>query len=786
MNSPISLSAFVTIVNNTAENRGGGIFLNGSRSLIKMNPKSQILLHQNKVLSSKGKGGAIFILDTMKSCYSDCEDLEMQCFLEVQSSNSSLHFHKNIATFGSVLYGGLLDRCYIPHTKHLDIDHFKQHSQYEPFPLAISSVSVRVCLCINSTLSNCYVRELTNITKMRGETIKLIVAAVDQDQNSLISVIRAYYNEPSSEVDVGEGRRTIQGECTTLFYHVFATESPATLVLEPVGICERSPFSAISVHVNLIPCSSGFRQDKDRCVCEERIMEYLGNSTACNIDSRSIERKGSIWLRYDEHHLQLHNTCPLDYCKVSSDTISISSPDQQCANHRSGVICGACQDNHSIALGSSKCLPCTSRYTFIWLTLVFAVAGVALVTLLLVCNMTISTGTLNGLIFYANVVSISRLTSLQNCPIHPILSVFIAWLNLDFGVETCFYRGMDTYQKTWLQFAFPLYIWLLVVAIIVASYYSSTAMKVFGRNNIAILATLFLLSYSKLLKTIITALSVTQVLVGSAEDVSSPLVPNKVWTYDGNIEYLKGKHVALFTVALLFLLLLFLPYTLLLIFGQYVRSMSVRRRWVLWWIRSTAFISIMDAYHAPYRRRHRYWTGFLLLTRCVLFLVFATNNRDNSISENMYATTLAVIVVLLLKTKMKMYRNFSLDILELCFHLNLIVLATTLSCLLNDSNADRSTMCKTTTWSFSVAFIFFIGILLYHSHLRLHKTRHYAAIQHWFLTKWQVISHHRTAPARRGPATPRHRDTAMLPTTTLVELREELLASETLSSGTHQ
>ena len=234
--------------------------------------------------------------------------------------------------------------------------------------------------------------------------------------------------------------------------------------------------------------------------------------------------------------------------------------------------------------------------------------------------------------------------------------------------------------------------------------------------------------------------------------------------------------MALFTVALLLLLLLFLPYTLLLIFGQCVRSMSVRRRWVLWWIRSTAFISIMDAYHAPYRRRHRYWTGFLLLTRCVLFLVFATNNRDNSISENMYATTLVVVVVLLL---MKMYRNSSLDILELCFHLNLIVLSITLSYLLNDSNADRSTMCKTTTWSFSVAFIFFIGILLYHCHLQLHKTRHYTAIQHWFLTKLQVIAHHRTTPARIGPATPRHRDTAMLPTTTLVELREELLASET-------
>ena len=122
---------------------------------------------------------------------------------------------------------------------------------------------------------------------MRGETIKLMVAAVDQDENPLLSSIRAYYTEPSAEVDVGEGRRTIQGECTTLFYHVFATESSATLVLEPVGICERSPFS---VHINLLSCSRGFQHNKDRCTCERRITEYLGNSTACNIDSQSIEK----------------------------------------------------------------------------------------------------------------------------------------------------------------------------------------------------------------------------------------------------------------------------------------------------------------------------------------------------------------------------------------------------------------------------------------------------------------------------------------------------------------
>ncbi len=64
-------------------------------------------------------------------------------------------------------------------------------------------------------------------------------------------------------------------------------------------------------------------------------------------------------------------------------------------------------------------------------------------------------------------------------------------------------------------------------------------MKVFGRNNIAVLATLFLLSYTKILKTIVTALNFTEVLQGSAKNVSNQLEPYKVWTSDGNIECLK-------------------------------------------------------------------------------------------------------------------------------------------------------------------------------------------------------------------------------------------------------
>ena len=112
------------------------------------------------------------------------------------------------------------------------------------------------------------------------------------------------------------------------------------------------------------------------------------------------------------------------------------------------------------------------------------------------------------------------------------------------------------------------------------SHYSSTAVKLFGRNNIATLATLFLLSYTKILKTIVTALTYTEVMTGQADNTTDPLTPYKVWAYDGNIEYLGGRHIVLFTVAVLLLLLLFIPYTLLLLFGQCLRSMRVA---ILYW-----------------------------------------------------------------------------------------------------------------------------------------------------------------------------------------------------------
>ena len=119
---------------------------------------------------------------------------------------------------------------------------------------------------------------------------------------------------------------------------------------------------------------------------------------------------------------------------------------------------------------------------------------------LLLLGLTVTAGTLHGLIFYANIVQTNHSIFFPAGPAN-VLSVFIAWLNLDLGIETCFYDGMTTYAYAWLQFVFPFYIWFLIGLTIVASHYSSKLTKIFGNNPVAALATLFLLSYSKILGT---------------------------------------------------------------------------------------------------------------------------------------------------------------------------------------------------------------------------------------------------------------------------------------------
>ena len=207
----------------------------------------------------------------------------------------------------------------------------------------------------------------------------------------------------------------------------------------------------------------------------------------------------------------------------------------------------------------------------------------------MVLNLTISTGTINGIIFYANIIRASQAAFFPPRISSSFFSIFIAWLNLDLGIETCFYNGLDTYAKTWLQFVFPVYIWFMVITIIVASLYISTASRLFGNNAVQVLTTLFLLSYTKILRVVITVFSSTVLLFPDGFE-------KKVWLH-----------------------------TLSLVSIQWLQRIS--DYCVLFWVHRQ--MPLFDAYTGPYKHKHRYWTGLLLLTRILFILIFSLNISNN-------------------------------------------------------------------------------------------------------------------------------------------------------------
>ena len=89
-------------------------------------------------------------------------------------------------------------------------------------------------------------------------------------------------------------------------------------------------------------------------------------------------------------------------------------------------------------------------------------------------------------------------------------------------------------------------------------------------------------------------------------------------------------------------ILLWLPYTVVLLFGQYIQKLNafyILRRWKL------GLIAFLDAYYSPFNAGHQYWIGILLLARCILLLVFAANPSNNP-SVNLLATVTVATVLL--------------------------------------------------------------------------------------------------------------------------------------------
>ena len=693
INSLITFHGHNMFVNNSGI-YGGGIALYGS---------SQLLIKEHANISflnnyASKSGGGIFVSQVLGvDNTTDCS-FKVIPYHYPNDTKTVVYFVNNTADIsGDVLYGGKIDDC----TSTFYFDHLFHYPQQTGLSV-VSSDPIQVCFC-ESKMPNCSILSI-NVSAIPGVYVNVSLVTVGLKDSLTQGVIKLNLSDNSSTVQYGTNR--LKANCTNVTFtltinsslnttQVYATLN--TSITEPL----YDPYSKV-LEVTIESCPNGYPFKNGTCVCRT---ELNSDSITCNSKTLMITRNGDMWIGYenDSNCVIVNRICPFHYCNKSSISFTLNNHRKQCLHNRSGILCGECSEGLSLMLGSNQCGQCTNNN--IALIIPFALAGIALVAFIIALNLTVSVGTINGLIFYANVVKIYEPIFFPEGH-QTSVNWFISWVNLDLGIKTCFYRDMDSCSKAWLQFVFPAYIWFILLLIIILLRYSSRMVRLVGRQIIPVLATMILLSYTKLIRSVVQALYFIKI---PCSDEMKNTISLLRWSFDANVQFLQGCHLSLFLFSLSILILLIVPYTFYLLTiplfeGPLSKYMCCCQKLL------TKMKPFFDAYGGPYKDNCRFWTGFLLLVRVVLALTVSLVT-NTAVSLDVLTSILIIIDFMYLILK-GIYRHFPLVCLEEFLILNLVFMAYMNAETSNDKDNSKR------QWSSFVlvliSLVIFCGIILYH------------------------------------------------------------------------
>ena len=744
--SNITFIGEVIFENNRAW-QGGALLL--SSSTMTLHDYTTVNFDSNHVTQF---GGAIFVENCQFYLQNDASTQQF-CFYQPLYPNYNFANARIVFSNNSAGEGG--DSIYGTSIRNYCIVHFQEYQpgrsgywrhlfQIDWTTSAVSSKAMRICLCDSNGHPQC--ADMSNILSMYnrtvypGEVFPISAVVVGAEFGTTIGEVYAKLLplNASSQVSIHNPfLRIFTPFCTSLNYSIHSNNSfeiiyltTANITLKYYGDADEIaksidsyndsgviPYSLMStpvfITVTLRKCPVGFIMTNDQSYCECYYELRKLNVTCTFSEGKGyISREGSNWVGVQDSEIIFNDLCPFDRCNITEVSMNLdadngSDSDAQCVFDHSGLLCGGCKEGYSVAIGSSHCLNCTNNDNLA-LVIFFAAAGPLLYIVIAALDLTITRGNINGLIFYANIVWVyqnivftdSKDGTFNNQPYQTILyafRIFIAWLNLDFGIETCFIKGLDAFWKSLLQYIFPLYIWF--IAWLVKAAYSRVSVqylqdrypllaKIAGKP-VYVLTTFIFLSYTKLLRTIVAAFAWATLTYYPQNSTKIAIV----WAVDGNIPYLNYKHIIVFVLAILSLILT-LSYTIYVFFaglesGLYVicrknqsdNTETTAARLVQGWCKRVLDmpLPLRDSHFLPLKNEHRYWFGLLLLVRIILLVIFSATYLYSQ--PNLLILMITATVLICYMGWKKIYNKESVWLLQGLSLSNLIFLSgALLSC----------------------------------------------------------------------------------------------------------
>ena len=416
-NCQLSVTGGTSIISNNTSNFSGGGLMLGSSSVIYSVNSGRIIFNNN---SAKVYGGAI---------YSNAYPFPILRIDEISdkvwctlTGLDAVFINNRADLAGDDIYGGRFYECLVSPTNHS----YRSNNYYscvntsypvffhidKPLSSVVSSSAISVCLCSDDGIVDCAIRSI-NRTVYPGSIITLSLVTAGMCGAVSTGVLQTETHDINVTLGSSD-QRTRAKFCKNFSYILRQADLNMQKGYLNIRIYNRK-FTNLLVSIQFLECPPGLRlSDSGNCDCNP-VISSIDNAN-CNVswENTPLRRTGNVWLSYKtQFNCTIANDdCPFDYCNRSTVYLSLDEPDAQCNFNRSGILCGGCQTRFSLMLGSNKCEHCNDKYLSLLIAFIFA--GIVLLAFLLFFNLTVSVGSINGLLFYANIVKLNEVILFPN------------------------------------------------------------------------------------------------------------------------------------------------------------------------------------------------------------------------------------------------------------------------------------------------------------------------------------------------------------------------------------
>ena len=549
------------------------------------------------------------------------------------------------------------------------------------FPSQVG-IHTTVCYCPSSSHYNCSVDQLGPVYP--GENLTVDLCLPQNNEEFGVMYVEMYNNNlPNSACKIYKHdnmRHIFHWEKSRAVHFSIVSELPVCELFLTAQPNLFTSYDAFNVH--LLPCPLGFTLQHGICDCDNDLRKYIDE---CMISSQTVRRLSNTYIFgiNSTKQYMVSTDCPTNYCLQSTTRINLHHPDDQCQPHRTGLLCSQCIEGYSVVFGSNKCRKCSNLHLFY--IIYFWFTGFFLIMILFLLNLTVTSGAVNGVILYVNMVRIISPFFLSQ--METFLHSYIITTNAGPSFEMCFYNGMSMYAKIWIQLTYPIYLIAIATLFIIGSRYSGKLYRLTHNRALPVLATLFMLTYNSILQTIAnTPLYSTIITIPSHSS-------KNLWLLDPTIPLFEWKFLLLISVCFLLFLLL-LMFNAILLFTKLLMRFKIIHY----------FKPLIDAIQGPYKYQYYYWLGIQLLIRNVL-VALCVLGKIISLTIG----CIVIVTVAIIQGYIQPYKNKLINIQELLLLYNFAIM-----CILLIFNGNETMIIITVNVMVGLSFLHFLIILVYH------------------------------------------------------------------------